>query len=85
MLSYANLITGNNTLSREEKEKINIGKLFRFFMTALFTIGLVKMVVYITLSFFEVKENNIFLINASLLFLGITGVSVYENKKIQDY
>ena len=80
---YPNLIAGYNTLSREEKEKINIDKLSRFFMTALITIGLVNMFVCITLVLFEVKESNIFLINASLIFLAIIGVSIVGNKNFK--
>ena len=81
--NYPNLIAGYNTLSREEKEKINIDKLSRFFMTGLITIGLVNMFVCITLVLFEVKESNIFLINASLIFLAIIGVSIYGNKNFK--
>lgn len=68
---YPNLIAGYNTLSEDDKEKVDIENLSSMMKRALITIGTLTIVMGLIMSIIKVKEHYGLLITSSIVVLGV--------------
>ena len=68
---HPNLIAGYNTLSEDDKEKIDIENLSSMMKRALITIGTLTIVMGLIMSIIKVKEHYGLLITSSIVVLGV--------------
>ncbi|MCA0153816.1 DUF3784 domain-containing protein [Winogradskyella vincentii] len=78
-----NLIAGYNSLSAEEKAKIDIKSLSKFLMTVLIVIGLTTLVLCIILANLDIKAHYIYLVNCTIIVLGVIIASIYANNSFK--
>ncbi|PTM08161.1 MAG: hypothetical protein DA407_08765 [Bacteroidetes bacterium] len=78
---YPNLIAGYNTLSAEEKKKIDIKRLSNFMHNSLIIIGALSIVVAIALYTIGIKESYRFIISTSIVIIGVIFMLVEGNAK----
>lgn len=76
---YPNLIAGYNTLSQEEKDKVNIKELSTFLNQLLVGIGVFTIISYLLLNFFNIEEKMILYINTTVLIVGLIIGLIYAN------
>ncbi len=70
--AYPNLIAGYNTLSNEEKEKVDIEKLSSLMKNGLIIIGVLSFITGISLHLLNIKEHYGIFIIGSIVILGIS-------------
>ena len=68
---HPNLIAGYNTLSEDDKEKVDIENLSSMMKRALITIGTLIIVMGLIMSLIKVKEHYGLLITSSIVVLGV--------------
>jgi uncharacterized membrane protein len=68
---HPNLIAGYNTLSEDDKEKVDIENLSSMMKRALITIGTLTIVMGLIMSIIKVKEHYGLLITSSIVVLGV--------------
>lgn len=68
---YPNLIAGYNTLSKVDKEKVDVENLSSMMKRSLIIIGALIIVMGLIMSFIKVKEHYGLLITSSIVILGV--------------
>ncbi|WP_370392455.1 DUF3784 domain-containing protein [uncultured Winogradskyella sp.] len=81
--AFPSLIAGYHMLSKEEKEKIELKKLSLFLKWALIALGVFSLIVYLVLDALELKAHYIFLVNSTIIVLGLVVGSVYAKNKFR--
>ena len=76
---YPNLIAGYNTMSQEEKDKVNIKSLSAFLEQLLIGLGIFTIISYIIFNFFDIEEKMILYINTTVLIVGLIIGLIYAN------
>ncbi|MCK0109853.1 DUF3784 domain-containing protein [Flavobacteriaceae bacterium S0825] len=79
---YPNLIAGYNTLSEDDKEKVDIENLSSMMKRALITIGALIIVMGLIMSLIKVKEHYGLLITSSIVILGVI-IMIISAKKFK--
>jgi len=79
---YPNLIAGYNTLSEDDKEKVDIENLSSMMKRALITIGTLIIVMGLIMSLIKVKEHYGLLITSSIVILGVI-IMIISAKKFK--
>ncbi|WP_181855236.1 DUF3784 domain-containing protein [Winogradskyella sp. KYW1333] len=77
------LIAGHNSLSVEEKAKIDIKSLSRFLMTDLIVTRLTTPVLCIILVNLDIKAHYIYLVICTRIVLGLIITSIYTNNSFK--
>jgi hypothetical protein len=81
--AFPSLIAGYHMLSKEEKEKIELKRLSIFLKWVLIAMGIFSMIVYLVLDALELKAHYIFLVNSTIIVLGIVVGSAYSKNKFR--
>jgi len=68
---YPNLIAGYNTMSSEEKEKVNIDAVSTFVKQLLIGLGLITLLIFCVLSLLQIKSETTLIINTVIILLGV--------------
>lgn len=76
---YPNLIAGYNTLSAEEKKKIDIKRLSNFMHNSLIIIGALSIIVAIILYAIGIKQSYRFIVITSIIIIGLIYMLVQGN------
>ena len=79
---HPNLIAGYNTLSEDDKEKVDIENLSSMMKRALITIGTLTIVMGLIMSIIKVKEHYGLLITSSIVVLGVI-IMIISAKKFK--
>ena len=79
---HPNLIAGYNTLSEDDKEKVDIENLSSMMKRALITIGTLIIVMGLIMSLIKVKEHYGLLITSSIVILGVI-IMIISAKKFK--
>lgn len=79
---HPNLIAGYNTLSEDDKEKVDIENLSSMMKRALITIGTLTIVMGLIMSIIKVKEHYGLLITSSIVILGVI-IMIISAKKFK--
>lgn len=74
------LITGYNTLSKEEKEKVDTDKLTQMARNYLVTIGISVLIVEVVLSLLDVPENTRLYLICGIVVIGVVLLSIQSNR-----
>ncbi|MCK0180550.1 DUF3784 domain-containing protein [Flavobacteriaceae bacterium S0862] len=77
---YPNLIAGYNTLSEDDKEKVDIENLSLMMKRALITISALIIVMGLIMSLIKVEEHYGLLITSSIVILGIIIMAISATK-----
>ena len=77
---YPNLIAGYNTMSKEEKEKVDIDSLSLMMKKGLIVMGALVVAIGSILALFKVKEHYGLLITSSIVILGVVIMTINAQK-----
>lgn len=81
---FPNLIAGYNTLSKADKEKIDIKKLSSFLKYILVSLGILGLFLFFYLKTFDIKENTIIMVNATIIVVVIIAASFVANTEFKN-
>lgn len=82
---YPNLIAGYNTMSKEDKEKVDIDNLSFMMKKGLIIIGAMVIIVGSLMNFFNYKESYGLLITSSIVIFGVIIMIIYAQKYYKKY
>ena len=82
---YPNLIAGYNTMSKEDKEKVDIDNLSFMMKKGLIIIGAMVIIVGSLMSVFNYKESYGLLITSSIVIFGVIFMIIYAQKYYKKY
>ena len=77
---FPNLIAGYNTLSEEEKKKIDINHLSTFMHNGLILIGAISIIISISMYFLDVKDAYRLMIITGLILIGVLYIALNSTK-----
>ena len=82
---YPNLIAGYNTMSKEDKEKVDIDNLSFMMKKGLIIIGAMVIIVGSLMIVFNYKESYGLLITSSIVIFGVIFMIIYAQKYYKKY